>query len=159
MSKPKKHHFVPKSYLKFFSEENAKGEYYIHVFDKVSGTEFTANIADVAEKNNFNKVEKERFTFTITSDNPVVMLNMKTGDLGFGGNGLDNNMTVIYMSLTPKYLVSMFHKNSLVGHYSQSYENMCIPVDEEIFISNQTFIQLKQASRQVYSKPSQKNIK
>ncbi len=308
MSKPKKHHFVPQAYLKFFSEENTKGEYYIQVFDKISGTVFTANIGDIAEKKNFNKVEKERFVFTtpnedplyyeykyseifesripqiirnitstctlckstvpvltdnikkdlammiivqllrtpqsrrysydigrpisdrvimnireqigslhnnirkneflsvlddfeynekfinsyhlqfstdidrlekyaqilienrswviyendlykfipfVTSDNPVVMLNMKTGDLGFGVNGLDNHMTVINMSLTPKYMVSMYHKRNLFGHYSQSYENMCIPVDDKKFVINQTLLQIEQATRQVYTKPSQ----
>lgn len=311
MSKPKKHHYVPQAYLKFFSNENEKGEYIIHVFDKVSGKEFSANITDIAEKRNFNKIDNNRFIvptpnrdplfyeykytdliegkipqiirnitssctlckptaqvlteeikqdlatmiivqllrtpqsrkntykignpicnsvissirkqiesledikkkeqffsvlndfeyterfsnsvhlqFTtdndrieryvrllvqnrswaiyenkyyksipfVTSDNPVVMYNLKSGELGFSVNGLENYTTVISMPLTPKYMVSLYHKGCIFGHYSQSYENKCIAIDEINFIFNQTLLQTKQCSRQIYTKPGQDNI-
>ncbi len=310
MSKPKKHHYVPQAYLKFFSKENEKGEFIIHVFDKVSGKFFFANITDIAEKRNFNKVENDRFIFStpnrdplfyeykytdliegkipriirnitssctlckptvqvltdeikqdlaimivvqllrtpqsrenthkignpicgsvissihkqiesqkdiekkelffsvlndfeyterfsnsvhlqftmdndriekyaqllvqnrswviyenkyydsipfVTSDNPVIMQNMKSGELGFGVNALENDATVISMPLTPKYMVSLYHKGCEFGLNSQSYENKCIAIDEINFIFSQILLQREQCSRQIYTKPGQGN--
>jgi len=307
MSKPKKHHYVSQGYLKFFAQENEKGDFIINVIDKVTGKTFPANITDIAEKRNFNKIDNGRFIiptpngdplyyeykyteliegripqiisnivtsctlykptaqvlteeikhdfatlmvvqlfrtplsrkftyeigeptcnkvilsireqiellqdiekkdqflsvlddfkyteafsksfhlqFTtdreriekfvqllvenhswviyknmyyksipfVTSDNPVVMYNLKSGALGLGVNGLENYTTVISMPLTPKYMISLYHKSCNFGYYSQSYENKCIAIDEPKFLSNQSFLQAEQCSRQIYGFPT-----
>lgn len=89
----------------------------------------------------------------VTSDHPVVMYNLQNHELGFGSNSIENPATVISMPLTPKYMISLYHKNSLWGYYSQSYEDRCFPISEVKFIQNQNLLQAWQCSRQIYTTP------
>lgn len=93
----------------------------------------------------------------VTSDHPVIMYNMENKHIGFGKNGLENISTVISMPLTPKYMVSLYHKDSFWGYYSQPYENKCTGVDDVEFIIKQVYFQLLQCNRQVYTTPDEKN--
>ena len=70
MGKPKKHHYVPKAYLRFFAQQNGD-KYTLYVFDKVSNQEFTSNINDVAEIRNYNKVLSERFIVPPPNGDPL----------------------------------------------------------------------------------------
>ncbi len=312
MSKPKKHHYVPQGYLKFFSKENEKGDFITCVFDKKTRKEFETNIAYIAEKKYYNTVNDDRFivptpdgdplyyeykyieliegripqiinnvisactlcrrdeqilskkvkydlatlivvqllrtpktrqymhelgepiyrsitasireqieslqdmdkkkqflnvldafNYTeafsksvhlqwttdsdtlnkfiqvlvqnrswviyenvisnlipfITSDNPILMYNLESKKSGLEVNALDNKMTVITMALTPKFMISLYHKGCVYGHYSQEFENKCVPIKETEFILNQTWLQLEQCSRQTYKKPDYNNQK
>ena len=49
MSKTKKQHYVPQSYLKRFAHDSQR----LWVFDKVSGIIFKSNVIDVAQKRYF----------------------------------------------------------------------------------------------------------
>lgn len=93
----------------------------------------------------------------VTSDHPVVMYNLRNRYIGFKENGLENISTVISMPLTPKYMVSLYHKESFWGYYSQPYENKCVGVDDVAFIIKQVYFQLLQCNRQVYIKPDENN--
>lgn len=93
----------------------------------------------------------------VTSDHPVIMYNMGNQHVGFGNNGLDNMTTVISMPLTPKYMVSLYHRDFFWGQYLQSCENKCISVDDETFIMNQNFLQIRQCDRQIYTTIDEKN--
>ena len=46
----KKHHFVPKSYLRFFAQEKNQDKYQIYVFDKQLNKEFICNINELIKK-------------------------------------------------------------------------------------------------------------
>ncbi|OQB13435.1 MAG: hypothetical protein BWY15_01732 [Firmicutes bacterium ADurb.Bin193] len=87
----------------------------------------------------------------VTSDTPVTMYDFQTGKCGISGNGLDKITTIISMPLTPKYLVALYHKNTVWGKISESYEDICIQIDEDRFITNQNLLQFKQSYRQIYT--------
>lgn len=71
MSEPKKHHYVPRAYLRFFAQENKPGIYQIAVFDKISGRSYASNIDNVAEEKNYNRVEIDRFNMSVPNKNPL----------------------------------------------------------------------------------------
>lgn len=71
MSEPKKHHYVPRAYLRFFAQENKPGIYQIAVFDKISGRSYASNIDNVAEEKNYNRVEIDRFNMSVPNKDPL----------------------------------------------------------------------------------------
>jgi hypothetical protein len=54
---PVNHHYVPQSYLRYFSNKHKK-EWQIIVADKTKEDAFITNIENVASERNFNKVER-----------------------------------------------------------------------------------------------------
>lgn len=70
-SEPKKHHFVPRGYLRFFAQEIKEDVYQIAVFDKTSGKRYLNNIDDVAEMKNYNRVEIDRYNMPVPDKNPL----------------------------------------------------------------------------------------
>jgi hypothetical protein len=94
----------------------------------------------------------------VTSDTPVIMVDMQSGNIGLSNNGLEKPSTVIIMPLTPRFSVFLYHNLSILGSYSEFYESKCIPIDEERFIMNQNYLQIKQSERQIYTTPSANNI-
>lgn len=88
----------------------------------------------------------------ITSDNPVVMYNLANEDMGLGtSNGIDVDDTAFFFPLTPRFLLTLYHKRNLIGHYSECYENRIQSVDEYSFISKMNSIQHIQCNRFCYS--------
>ena len=69
----KKHHFVPKSYLRFFAQEKNQDKYQIYVFDKQLNKEFICNINDIAEKYNYNRIDKKVILFQRQMEIPCTM--------------------------------------------------------------------------------------
>ncbi|MHC1731992.1 MAG: DUF4238 domain-containing protein [Bacteroidales bacterium] len=55
MSKPRKHHYVPQTYLQYFSALQTKSGY-IYVYDKTHNRKFKANIKDIAEERDFYRI-------------------------------------------------------------------------------------------------------
>ncbi|MFR1518134.1 MAG: DUF4238 domain-containing protein [Clostridia bacterium] len=60
----KKHHCVPRAYLKYFANEKN----IIHVIDKKKSNEYDSNIADVAVQNNYNTISPAPFVSTPNGD-------------------------------------------------------------------------------------------
>ena len=57
MSKTKKEHYVPQSYLRRFSSDGKQ----IHVYDKILKRSFTSGIRDVAQESHFYDIPRESF--------------------------------------------------------------------------------------------------
>lgn len=55
----KRHHYVPRCYLKNFAVIRKKGRYQVQVFDRTSGKAFAAAIENVAVEKDFNRIEIE----------------------------------------------------------------------------------------------------
>ncbi len=88
----------------------------------------------------------------ITSDNPVVMYNLKNEDMGLGtSNGLDVDDTAFFFPLTPRFLLTLYHRRNFIGEYSEDYENRIQSVDDFSFISRMNDIQFRQCDRFCYS--------
>lgn len=89
----------------------------------------------------------------VTSDNPVVMLNSTNEKLGISsGNGIDKPSTVIYMPLTPKYMLALYHKRHLIFRNMECFADQCISVDKK-FVEAMNEVQKIQCYKQVYTKP------
>ena len=61
MKQPRKHHYVPRCYLKYFAT-NHKNEFRVKVIDKDKNKPYIANIKDIAAEKDFNRIwdsEKE----------------------------------------------------------------------------------------------------
>ena len=54
MGKPRKHHYVPQTYLKNFCNPDKRN--FIYVYDKRENRKFSANIKDIAEERDFYKI-------------------------------------------------------------------------------------------------------
>ena len=60
LNKTKKQHYVPRFYLKNFSNKNKDG-YYIHCYDIDTNKTYPANIKNIAEEKYFYKIGDENF--------------------------------------------------------------------------------------------------
>lgn len=58
MKEPRKHHYVPRVYLKNFTLQK-KDEWYIEVIDKTKDQSYTANIKDIAAEKDFYRVNSK----------------------------------------------------------------------------------------------------
>lgn len=89
----------------------------------------------------------------LTSDNPVMFINMVTGDATPFASGLLDTDTIIYYPLTPKLLVSASAKGTFAG--VMTCKDQClIDIDshsEEAFITNINALQLTQCHSQIYA--------
>ena len=80
------------------------------------------------------------------------MYNLANEDMGLGtSNGIDVDDTAFFFPLTPRFLLTLYHKRNLIGHYSECYENRIQSVDEYSFISKMNSIQHIQCNRFCYS--------
>jgi hypothetical protein len=59
MSIARKHHYVPRCYLKNFSVRRKKGKPQVQVFDKKDGRAFPSAIDNIAAERDFNTVNVE----------------------------------------------------------------------------------------------------
>ena len=62
---------MPKSYLRFFAQEKNQDKYQIYVFDKQLNKEFICNINDIAEKYNYNRIDKKDYIIPTPDGNPL----------------------------------------------------------------------------------------
>jgi hypothetical protein len=90
MKPPKRHHTVPKQYLKVFSNEKDQ----VVVFDKVKGGTYTANIADVCvEKNFYDPTELMVMVCSNSQLEEVCNAYVETKLLGVFDNDLKNALS------------------------------------------------------------------
>lgn len=88
----------------------------------------------------------------VTSDNPVVMYNLDNEDMGFGTrNGLEVDSTVFFLPLTPRFLLTVYHRRNLIGRLSIAFQDRFQPTDEESFILKMNMIHFQQCDRFCYS--------
>ncbi len=55
----KNHHYVPRVYLKRFSEDQRKDKEKVWVFDKKNSSSFSTNVKNVASENKFYTMRQE----------------------------------------------------------------------------------------------------
>ena len=87
----------------------------------------------------------------ITSDNPVVIFDLLTKNIGLGKAGLDSSSCQISYPISPRLTAILFKRNSLYAQASLENENRMIHITQPEIIHTYNRMQFQQASRQVYS--------
>lgn len=90
----------------------------------------------------------------ITSDNPVMFMNRCNLDVTPFSNGIVNEQTVVYYPISPKVLLALYSKESLLGML-ECFDNRVVFLDglkEQKMIRNINSKQKEQCNRQVFAK-------
>ena len=90
----------------------------------------------------------------ITSDNPVMFMNRCNLDVTPFSNGIVNEQTVVYYPISPKVLLALYSKESLLGML-ECFDNRVVFLDghkEQKMIRNINLKQKEQCNRQVFAK-------
>lgn len=83
----------------------------------------------------------------VTSDQPVVLYNIATNNVGLFKASLARSETIVYYPLTPHIAITFFHKNEQTARKDSSLYT--ITEDNAIFLNK---IQYRQSSRYIISK-------
>ena len=89
----------------------------------------------------------------VTSDNPVLLYDIKTEKTGLFKAGLGYDSTVLCYPISPKLMISIYSNNMMFGQIFEMRNRICFLYDnDKSFIDKMNALQLKQCIRQVYSK-------
>ena len=86
----------------------------------------------------------------ITSDNPVVIYNYHTKNVGID-NGIINSNTLIAYPIHPRYMVVIFPNEYLLGGLKLFYEDSKIDVHEEKVVRFYNNLQFENCTRQIFA--------
>lgn len=88
----------------------------------------------------------------ITSDNPVIVKQLLSGQIGLGSAGLGQIDCIIAYPINPYLAVLLFHREFYVAHGLKKYKNRICPISQLEIVRTLNSWQRKQCSRQVYSR-------
>lgn len=88
----------------------------------------------------------------ITSDNPVIVKQLLSNQIGLGSAGLGHVDCVIAYPINPHLAVILFHREFYIARGFIKYENRICPISQLEIVRTLNSWQHKQSSRQVYSR-------